>query len=132
MADIAYHIYEQNELQKLVDESKGEKRVSLHIFEFGELKFAIVYKPDYLKGAHIGNTQHMAFHALSEGFEAYTSTGYKSNFVHYEGMVSDEELRAFWIEELKKENFDLENPAPRLRTSGIDKINEAAVQLSLF
>jgi len=57
-------------------------------FKSGYLEFAVIYKPDRVFAHH-----HFGFHALSEGFYNFTSTGYKSIFAVSNGGVADSNCR---------------------------------------
>lgn len=87
-------------------------------FSFGYLSFSILYKPNYFTGY-----DHLEFLAGSQGFQAYTETGYKSLFIPSleNETYSLQEIKDSVVGMLKKE-------------SGIDLEAEvqAPIQLSLF
>jgi len=118
MAVIGYKKYTKEELEKDIEGS------TLFLFEYGSLKFGVIYKPRYF-----GSTCHLAFHAMSNGFEAYTDTGYKSNFVTTGEEVEDTDVEQYFIDALLECGIDVHNPKPVL-----SRVNEVAElqQLTFF
>jgi hypothetical protein len=118
MAVIGYKKYTKEILEKDIEGS------SLFLFEYGSLKFGVIYQPGYFR-----NICHLAFHAMSCGFEAYTDTGYKSNFVTTGEEVEDADVEQYFIDALLESGIDVHNPKPVL--SRVNEVIELQ-QLSLF
>ena len=69
-----YRIYTKEELESIAAESDN---AFLFVFKFGRLSFALVYTREYFK-----ERDRAVFYAMSNGFDRYTPTGYKSMFVN--------------------------------------------------
>ena len=126
MCDVPYKIYSKKSiLQKAIKyrtEKTGRREnipaaIAL-FFSFGYLSFSVLYKPSYFTGY-----DHLEFLALSQGFDSFTETGYKSVFVPSleNEIYSFQEIKDSVVGMLKKE-------------SGIDLLAEVQVpiQLALF
>jgi len=77
-------------------------------FSFGYYRFSIIYKPRYLS-----RNVHLEFRALSEGFEKFTSSGYKSIFLEAlpGERYSRREIKDIMIKALIREgDLDLASP----------------------
>lgn len=106
---IPYHIYTKKEIlnEVIEDRQKGNESYAL-FFESGYLEFAVIYKPDRVFAHH-----HFGFHALSEGFYDFTSTGYKSIFaISSGGVASRQEIEEYIIEQLAEDGISFREPQP--------------------
>ena len=105
---IPYHIYTKRKILNEVIESRqdGNECYAL-FFKSGYLEFAIIYRPDRVF-AH----NHLAFHALSEGFYDFTSTGYKSIFALKEKTASRQEIEEYIIEQMAEDGISFREPTP--------------------
>lgn len=123
-----YKKYDKKALQdEVMKQREDGKKVYLLCFKFGELEFAVTYEPFYYSVQ-----QHMGFHALTEGFENVTNTGYQSRFVGKKGVASFDDIKQFWLKRAKECGLDLLSCPSLLRTSGINKIGAPLEQMSLF
>lgn len=119
-------IYTEEKLEsEVLDERNKKAGAEYHIFEIGEYRFGVVYIPG--RSFHY---QHLGFYAMSQGFEQYTETGYKSNFVQTGEKATREEILEYFLDRLREVKLDLSKPM--LRMGGIVKMDTHAVQLSLF
>ena len=114
---MTYKIYNK---KKLLTESINKRDKALIFtlfFEINHLSFAVIYQPYYSKST---NLAHFGFHALSKGFEAFTSTGYHSLFVNSaKGVSSYIEIKEYLFKKIN-EKIDLE------------KVSTTPIQLNLF
>lgn len=116
-------IYTKEEMIK--EAEKNEKTEAL-FFEYESLKFCVLYTKEYFKS---GDLYHLAFHAMSIGFEAYTETGYKSNFVHGGENVGVDDVEEFFKMKLNECGIDLENPKPCIlaHVGGVTNIEQPSL-----
>ena len=115
-----YKIYDKKKLLNEAINRREEDRGSIItlFFELNHLSFALHYKPNYF-GSDRG-LAHFDFHALSKGFEEFTSTGYHSIFVNSsERLSSYADIKSFIFKKLN-EKIDLE------------KLSATPMQLNLF
>jgi len=115
-----YKIYDKKKLLNEAINRREEDKGSIFtlFFELNHLSFALHYKPNYFGGDR--GLVHFDFHALSKGFEDFTSTGYHSIFVNSsERLSSYADIKSFIFKKLN-EKFDLE------------KVSTASIQLNLF
>lgn len=105
---IPYHIYTKRKILNEVinDRQKGIKCYAL-FFKSGYLEFGVIYKPDRMFGHH-----HLAFHALSGGFDSFTSTGYKSIYAIKESIASYQEIEEYLIGQLAEYGISFREPEP--------------------
>lgn len=103
-----YKVYQKKELlnEAINRREESQKRVIIFtlFFEINHLSFAVQYQPNYFTSTGLA---HFSFHALSRGFEAFTSSGYHSIFAKGKGVASYEEIRTFIFEKLN-EKMDIE------------------------
>jgi hypothetical protein len=74
-------------------------------FEYGVLKFCILFKKEYIRGM-----SHLSFYAMSRGLEAFTETGYRSIFAHVAENIEYEEVEAYIKMKLMECGIDVDNP----------------------
>ncbi len=117
MSSIPYKIYDKKSLLNESINKRDKALIFTLFFEINHLSFAVVYQPYYSKST---NLVHLAFHALSKGFETFTSTGYHSIFVNSaKGVSSYVDIKEYLFKKLN-ETMDLE------------KISSKPIQLNLF
>lgn len=117
MCSIPYKVYEKKSLLNGSINKRGKELIYTLFFEINHLSFAVIYQPHYSKST---NLSHFAFHALSRGFEAFTSTGYHSIFVNSaKGVASYGEIKRYLFKKIG-EKIDLE------------KVSTKPIQLNLF
>jgi len=97
--------------EKMLQEAEQNKDIEALFFEYENLKFCVLFTKDYFASAELC---HLAFHAMSRGLEAYTETGYKSNFVHRGEDVGAKDVEDFFKVKLNEVGIDLDNPKPFL------------------
>ncbi|MCF6244364.1 MAG: hypothetical protein L3J43_04955 [Sulfurovum sp.] len=95
--------------ERMLQEEEEREETQALFFEYENLKFCILFTKDCFLS---NGLCHLAFHAMSRGFENYTETGYKSNFVHGARDVGVEDVEDFFKLQLNKVGIDLENPKP--------------------
>jgi len=95
--------------EELLQEATEKEETEAHFFEYGSLMFCVLFTREYFKS---GQLHHLAFHAMSRGFEAYTETGYKSNFVHSGENVDKEDIEDFFKLKFDICGIDLNHPKP--------------------
>jgi len=100
-----YRIYTRDEIEQKVALSR-EKQYPFY-FTHNGIEFCVVWSPYFQQYA---NVQHLEFYAMSRGAEAYTDTGYRSNFVTYfgeGGALKPAEDAEKNIERTRDDIFDL-------------------------
>jgi len=114
-------IYTIGEMFEEEEKKEGSKAL---FFEYGSLKFCIIFTKEYFTGV-----SHLAFHAMSRGLEAYTETGYKSNFAHAGAEIGDEDVEEYIKAQIMKEGIDLDNPKPCMlsQVGGVAKVTQPAL-----
>ena len=98
-----------------------------YFFEYGSLKFGILYRREYFKKVQL---DHLGFYAMSRGFEDYTETGYKSNFVDSgEDLDLKKDIEAFFKLKLGESGIDLDNPKPcfLVHVGGVSDIEQPSL-----
>jgi hypothetical protein len=105
---IPYRIYTKRKIlnEVIEDRQNGNKSYAL-FFKSGHLEFAVIYRPD-----RMFSYNHLAFHALSAGFDAFTDTGYKSIFAVKAGMASHQEIEKYIVEKLAADGISFREPEP--------------------
>ena len=95
--------------EAMLNKSKEEteKETEALFYEYGDLKFCILYIKEYFTGM-----SSFAFYAMSRGLEAYTATGYKSNFAGVD--TTEKDIKDYFKSELMKCGINLDNPKPLL------------------
>ncbi|HHS93213.1 MAG TPA: hypothetical protein ENK82_07690 [Campylobacterales bacterium] len=117
ISQIPYKIYNKKQLLNSSINTRDKGVVFTLFFELNHLSFAVLYQPYYFKSTGLA---HLGFHALSQGFEAFTSTGYHSIFVRdSKGVSSYQEIKDFLFKKLN-EKIDLE------------QLSTQPIQLNLF
>jgi len=112
-----YKIYDKKKLLNESINQRGDRVIFTLFFEINHLSFAVHYQPYYFRSTGLA---HFSFHALSKGFEAFTSTGYHSIFVNSsQGISSYEEIKTYLFERINQK-MDLE------------KVSAEPIQLNLF
>ena len=99
---IEARIYTKEEMEQVV---KAEEGAEALFFEYGGLKFCVIYIEEYFRG-----TSSLEFYSMSKGLEGYTETGYHSNFVNKGESVSQEDVEDYFKFKLKECGIDLDNP----------------------
>jgi len=95
--------------EQMLQKAENNEKAEALFFEYGSLKFCIIYTKEYFKNAGLS---HLGFYAMSRGFEAYTETGYKSNFAHGGESVGHADVEEFIKLKLHEYGIDLDNPKP--------------------
>ena len=121
MAAIKYKQYTEEELNKDIGED------ILFLFEYGSLKFGVICQLKHSE--YFGNSCYLAFYAMSKGFEEYTGTGFKSNFVSSGDEIVLKDVEQYFLSALLECGIDVHNPKPVL-----SRVNEVAElqQLTFF
>ena len=92
--------------------SENTKKEVIHIeYENHGLKCLLSYYPAYFSfGDH--QTAHLNFYALSEGWNAFTETGYRSTFLTVERdfKATKKEIVEYFESLFKEVNFDVQAP----------------------
>ena len=114
-----YKIYSKKEVLNCGINAKGRASTVITLFfKINSFEFGVVYQPRYISG--LEGLSHFSFYALTRGFEKYTQSGYRSNFVqNSKSVASYEEIKDYFIKQLK-DLVALENKSLK------------PVQLSLF
>lgn len=112
-----YKIYDKKKLLNESINQRGDGIIFTLFFKINHLSFAVHYQPYYFRSTGLA---HFSFHALSKGFEEFTSTGYHSIFANSsKGISSYQEVKEFLFEKIN-EKIDLE------------KVSAKPIQLDLF
>ncbi len=111
----------------MLQEAEKKKDTEALFFEYGSLKFCILYTKNYFVSAGLSQ---LAFYTMSKGLEAYTETGYKSNFVHSGESAGIEDVEEFFKLKLNERGIDLDNPKPLILSDVGGTVR--VVQPSLF
>lgn len=116
-------IYTKDEMLEMAEEGENEAL----FYEYESIAFCILFDKGCFKSIGLSS---MGFYAMSRGTEAYTDTGYQSNFA-YAGKDSDEkDIEEYFKNRLLEFGIDLDNPKPQF----LSQVNEVVhtEQLSLF
>jgi len=114
---IDYTVYSKRDVLNRGINLKDRERVFTLFFKIGHLSFGVNYKPNYFNGT-MGAIAHFDFYALSQGFEKFTSTGYRSCFVHNgENVASYKDIKEYFLEQFKGK---------------VDFLGDKPIQLGLF
>jgi len=114
---IDYKVYNKKELLHESMNRREEVLVFTLFFKINHLSFAVIYQPYYFKSIGLA---HFSFHALSRGFEAFTSTGYHSLFVQSSKKIASyKEVKEYLLKKLNQ-------------TMDIEALSSKPIQLNLF
>jgi hypothetical protein len=114
-------IYERD---TIILEAIEEEGAEYYFFEYGQLKFGVIFRKNY-----VGGMGHISCHGMSRGHEAFTETGYKSIFVATGEGIVEAELEEYMKSKLLESGINLDKPKPIL--SQVNKVVEL-IQPSLF
>lgn len=112
-----FKIYSLAEVQYTVYQSRFDGTDTwVYYLKFASgLRCALVYKPDAF------GMQHIEFFALSDGWEGFTTTGYKSHFCQYRnkaGLIpSYQQIQSYWHQVCRADGFDVAEEKPPFQVS---------------
>ena len=100
-----YTVYNFETLKK---ENKGA--TSVFLVDFSGLKCCLVFNHRYMKSIPDLTTSHISFYALSDGWESFTETGYRSHFFMHEKekVFNNDDLKDDFLEYIKTNGFNVE------------------------
>jgi hypothetical protein len=97
-------IYTETEISDQVTENER-----LILGSFGHLQYGLVFNPVWscIKSVKL-YTAHLSFYALSDGWEDYTATGYKSHFFSADTSIcmGDDTVTCYFSDLLTAADFD--------------------------
>lgn len=95
-----------------VKKTENKKEEVIHIeYEYRGLECLLSYFPRYFVTGH-SVTSHLTFHALTHGWEGFTSTGFRSSFfnIDREFKATEEEIKKHFNKMLSEVDFNIEEP----------------------
>lgn len=105
---IPYKIYKAPDVKK--NEDKKEEVIHIE-YEYRGLECLLSYFPRYfVTGESV--TSHLTFHALTHGWEGFTSTGFRSSFFNIDSTfkATEEDIKKQFNEMLCEVNFNVDEP----------------------